>query len=79
MTKSLDDDFVITAIVVDQVGIRRQENAAHAGNGCLAAGMGVVSQQRQDDHQAGFHLGRPLGGLFRDVPERLIDLLKGAF
>jgi hypothetical protein len=35
--KSLNDDFIVTDIVVDEVGIGRQNDATHTGNAGFSA------------------------------------------
>jgi hypothetical protein len=37
VAESLNDDFIVTDIVVDEVGIGRQNDATHAGNAGLSA------------------------------------------
>ena len=59
MTEPLNNDFVITHVVVDQVGIGRQKHAPNARNGRLPADEILQLNQGYPSRQTGLDLGRP--------------------
>lgn len=79
MPKALHHDFINANIIINQVGVRCQENAAYAVNPCLAASVWMSLQQRQDECHAGGHFCSALWRLLRDVTQRIIDLLERTF
>jgi len=73
------DDFVFASMVVDEVRIGSEKNAAHAGKPRSDPCMRLNLHQLQYCSDAGFDLRGSRRRAFRHVFERFIDLLKGAF
>jgi hypothetical protein len=79
MTEPLDNDFIVTDVIVDQVGIRRQEHAPYAGNTCLSADEALQLKQGYHSPQPRLNMSRPLRGSLGDISKRFFDLLERAF
>ncbi len=61
MTKSLNDDFIITNVIVDQIGIWRQIYAPHASNARLPPNEALHPKEGDYSPQPGLHISRALG------------------
>src|SRR5712664_1099889 len=74
MPHTVNDDFIVTHFVEDQVWLRASDKTAQA----LAAGsgthVGVVKREVDEPLNAGVHLARAFGRLLLDISEHLAKI-----
>jgi hypothetical protein len=71
---TVNDDFIITHFVENQVWIRASDKTAQALAARSGTHLGVVKRQVDEPLNAGLHLARALGRLLLDISENLAKI-----